>query len=152
MAIFYYLFLKPISLLPLSVLYLFSDLLYLVGYRLLGYRKKVVWQNLKNSFPERPDAELRQIMDGFYRHFCDLMIETVRLFSMPEKEIKQRCTVKNPELLDQLYKKGRPIIMIAGHYNNWELFGTSLGAVIPFRPLGILTVNKQKKFLSPPRC
>jgi KDO2-lipid IV(A) lauroyltransferase len=144
MAIFYYLFIKPVSLLPLSVLYVFSDLLFLVGYRILGYRKKVVWQNLKNSFPDRPDTELKKIMDGFYSHFCDLMIETLRLFSMPEEEIKRRCTVKNPAFLEEWYEKGRPLIMIAGHYNNWELFGTSLGLVMPFRPLGIYHPLKNK--------
>jgi KDO2-lipid IV(A) lauroyltransferase len=152
MAVIYYLFLKPLSLLPLPVLYVLSDLIYVLVYHLLGYRKKVVWQNLKNAFPDHSDAELKKIMAGFYSHFCDLVMETLRMFSMGADEARKRCPVTNPELLEALYKKGRSIIVVAGHYNNWEMAALSVGLQTSFRPAGIYHPFKNKfmdgKFIS----
>jgi KDO2-lipid IV(A) lauroyltransferase len=85
--ILYYLILLPLSRLPLSALYKLSDFLYLVLYRGLGYRKKVVYGNLQNSFPEKTAAEIKAIADEFYHFLFDLMVETIRLFSMPESEL-----------------------------------------------------------------
>ena len=62
-----------ITLLPLRVLYLFSDLFYLVLYYLAGYRRKVVAANLRNAFPEKSEAERKKIERRFYRHLCDLI-------------------------------------------------------------------------------
>lgn len=137
MQLLFYLFIKPLSFLPLSVLYVFSDFLHLVLYRLLGYRKKVVWQNLVQSFPEKSEKELKQIMSLFYHHFCDLMVESIRMFSISEKEAERRGKVLNPELLEELYAKGKSIIIISGHYNNWELTAAVLGLQVSYRPIGI---------------
>ncbi|MEN0005237.1 MAG: lysophospholipid acyltransferase family protein, partial [Bacteroidota bacterium] len=144
MRLFYYLFLKPVSALPLPVLYLFSDLLYLLGYRLLKYRTKVVWQNLRGAFPEKGEKELKPIMDDFYRHFCDLIIEAIQMFSISKEEAVRRCPVVNPELVEELYQKGRNIIIVAGHYNNWELAAFALGLQSKFTPAGIYHPFKNK--------
>ena len=88
--IFYYLLILPISLLPYPLLYLFSDFLFLIMYRLIGYRKKVVFTNLKNSFPNKSDQELKAIMADFYRHLCDIIMESMKGFTISEKQLRKR--------------------------------------------------------------
>ena len=70
---------------PLSVLYLLADFLYFLAFYIIGYRKKVVWQNLKNSFPEKTDEELKRIQKDFYRHLAEVFIETLKILSISKK-------------------------------------------------------------------
>ena len=70
--------LYSISYLPMWVLYIISDILYLIAYKILGYRKKVVQNNLKNSFPDKTESELEKIKKKFYRHFFDIIVETIK--------------------------------------------------------------------------
>jgi KDO2-lipid IV(A) lauroyltransferase len=109
-----------ITLLPLKVLYLFSDLLFVILYYFPSYRRKVVQANLRNSFPEKTEEELRYIGKKFYRHLADMFIETLKVTHMSEKELKKHFRLKNPELLERLHKEKRDIIAVLGHYNNWE--------------------------------
>ncbi len=88
--IFYYLLILPISLLPYTILYITSDFLFLVIYRIIGYRKAIVFTNLKNSFPDKTDKELKVIMRNFYRHFCDIIVESIKGFTISEKQRKER--------------------------------------------------------------
>lgn len=110
------------SLLPFRVLYFISDGLSLVLFYVIQYRKKVVFENLKNSFPEKTQQERNQIAHKFYRYFCQLMVETIKLVSISEKEFKKRVWIKNPEVLYDLHKKGLSGIVITAHYGNWEWF------------------------------
>jgi KDO2-lipid IV(A) lauroyltransferase len=113
-------FLKMLSFLPLRILYIFSDLTYFLVYRVIGYRKKVVTQNMMNSFPEMDPKELIRTRNKFYHHFCDLFLETIKIMHISEREIKKRCFFKNPELLQQYSDDGESVIAIMGHYGNWE--------------------------------
>ncbi len=135
--VLYYLILKPLSLLPLSILYRISDLLYLILYRLAGFRKKVVFANLRNAFPDKPEKEIKAIAGKFYAHFCDLLIESVRMFSMPKEEVLRRCSLANMELIEQYAQKGKSLIVAAGHYNNWELAAVSFSIQSPHTIVGI---------------
>ncbi len=102
-AIGYYIFYGinwVITLLPFRILYLLSDLLYLVLYHIIGYRRKVVALNLRNSFPEKSAAELKTIEKKFYRHLADLMIEILKLTHMSKKQSLLHMTITNLELLD----------------------------------------------------
>jgi KDO2-lipid IV(A) lauroyltransferase len=122
-AIGYYIFYGVnwvITLLPLSVLYIFADLLYYVLYYFPSYRREVVETNLKNSFPQKSDEERKIIEKKFYRHLSDLMIETLKLTHMTAAEQKRRFTYTNLEVIDKLREEKRDIIAIVGHYNNWE--------------------------------
>jgi len=119
--IFYYLLILPISLLPYPLLYLISDFLFLMMYRLIGYRKKVVFANLKNSFPNKSDQELKAIMANFYRHLCDIIMESMKGFTVSEKQLRKRLVIKNPEFSNYFADKGQSIIFVGGHYNNWEI-------------------------------
>ena len=122
-AIGYYLFYGInwiITLLPLPVLYVFSDFLYLVLYYVVSYRRKVVATNLKNSIPEKTDKELKIIEKKFYRHLSDILIETFKSTHMTRANQKKRFTYSNLEIIDKLREEKRDIIAVMGHYNNWE--------------------------------
>ena len=88
--------LKPLSLLPLPVLYLLSDLAYLIVKKIIGYRKAVVYENIANAFPDKSAAEREEIASKFYHYMTDLMIEILWCFSLTEKRIRRRFKVINP--------------------------------------------------------
>lgn len=142
--ILYYLILLPLSKLPLTVLYRLSDFLYLFLYRGLGYRKKVVLSNLRNSFPNKSALEIKGIADEFYRFFFDLMVETIRLFSMPKDELLERCTVNDIDVFDRFAQNGQHVIIAGGHYCNWELAAMSICHQIPHTGVAIYHPLKNK--------
>ena len=119
-ALLYYLVLKPISLLPFWILYRISDFLYIILYKIIGYRVGVVNTNLTNSFPEKSPEEIKDIRNKFYHHLCDLIVESIKLFSISEKEVKKRIIFVNPEVTDAYFDKGQSIMIVGGHCNNWE--------------------------------
>ena len=119
-ALLYYLILMPVSLLPERLMYALSDVLYFVFYRMLGYRKKIVVGNLKKSFPKKTDDEINNITKKFYRHFCDIFLESIKTFTASEKYITDRVKVVNGELLEKYYSLNRSVILATGHYANWE--------------------------------
>ena len=108
-----------ISLLPLRVLYILSDILYLLVYRLLGYRRKVVMDNLQMVFPEKTLAERKKIASKFFHNFIDSFIETIKMVSASDNYIKKRVS-GNWEVLNELYKTGRSCQIHLGHTFNWE--------------------------------
>lgn len=115
-----YVVVRLFALLPFFVLYLLSDILYLIVYKLIGYRKKVVRKNLKHSFPSFSQQQLLKIEKEFYHHFCDLFVETIKLSSMSTETIKQRFSVTNMEVVEKLFAQGKSCISLLGHYGNWE--------------------------------
>lgn len=122
-AITYYIFYGVnwvFTLLPLRILYIFSDLLYYVLYYIIGYRRKVVATNLKNAFPEKSDEERKVIEKKFFRHLADIFIETLKLTHMSATEQKKRFSYTNLEVIDKLRAENRDVVAILGHYNNWE--------------------------------
>jgi KDO2-lipid IV(A) lauroyltransferase len=116
----YYLILKPISFLPFWTLYWFSDLIYIFVYKIFGYRTGVVKTNLTRSFPEKSPKEIKNIQDKFYHHLCDLIVESIKFFSLSEKEALKHMKVVNPELPNAYYEQGKNIMVVGGHYCNWE--------------------------------
>lgn len=115
-----YAFSLMFAILPLRVLYIISDCFYYLNYYLVQYRKKIVFQNLRNSFPEKSDKEIKTIAKKFYRHFGDLFVETLKMMHMPLSESRKRIKIKNPEVLEKLYANHKLILAAMGHYNNWE--------------------------------
>ncbi|WP_375583868.1 lysophospholipid acyltransferase family protein [Cyclobacterium xiamenense] len=114
------LLIRLFSRLPLPVLFIFSDLLYLLAYYLLGYRKKVVRENLKNAFPEKSKRERRSIERDFYRNFTDSLAETIKLLTISKKELTRRFLSKNPSVIFDKVGEGEIIIGMCGHFFNWE--------------------------------
>lgn len=115
-----YPFIWLISLLPFRVLYGLSDISYILIYHILGYRKQVVYNNLKLAFPDKPDTELKAIAKNFYRHLCDIMFESLKSISISKKEIKKRFKLLNPEVINAIEKENQSTILMLGHYASWE--------------------------------
>jgi len=115
-----YFFLKLIAHLPLPVLYWLSDCLYPVVFYVIRYRKKVVFRNLRNAFPEKTEKEILILARSFYRNFCDVLVETLKMLHFTDKELARHIEYSNPEILLDLYNKGKSVIVVAAHYGNWE--------------------------------
>jgi KDO2-lipid IV(A) lauroyltransferase len=104
----------------MPILYLISDFFYLLLFYVVGYRKKVVLQNLQWAFPEKKADELLQIRKKFYRHFTDLIVESVKAFTMSSRFVSKRYQFKNPEVINDLHKKGKSVVFVGAHQANWE--------------------------------
>ncbi|OIQ20141.1 MAG: lipid A biosynthesis acyltransferase [Flavobacterium sp. MedPE-SWcel] len=109
-----------ISILPFRVLYFLSDIIYLLIYRVVGYRKKVVRKNLELALPHLSFAERKKIEKKFFKHFCDTLVEMVKTMTISEKEMKKRFVFDNIELVKEFEDKGKSIALICGHYASYE--------------------------------
>lgn len=145
-AILYYIFILPISLLPYPLLYLLSDIIYFFIYYVFGYRKDVVLKNLRNSFPKKSEEEIKEICKKFFHHLCDLVVESLKNFTITEKQARKRFVTINPEIFDKYYNENRDIVLVGGHYNNWELFAVAMGFGVPHIPYGIYKPLSNKFF------
>ncbi|MCS4304691.1 lipid A biosynthesis acyltransferase [Chryseobacterium pennae] len=119
-----------ISKLPLRILYIFSDVMFFLNYYLVGYRKKVITQNLINSFPDKSEEEIREIRKKFYRNFSDYLVETIKSFSISETESRVRMQHINQDVFHEVQKEGKNIILLAGHVFNWEWIN-ALARIVP---------------------
>jgi KDO2-lipid IV(A) lauroyltransferase len=113
-------FLWIIAHLPTRALYWISDILFVIVYHLFGYRKNVVYGNLRNAFPEKTEQERQVIAKKFYRHLCDFVVEVLAIIKFSPGDIKKRCVYKNPEILHEYAKAGKSLAIVTGHYGNWE--------------------------------
>lgn len=137
--ILYYLFIKPLSLLPFFILYRISDFLYLLVYYIVGYRKKVVKDNISKSLTHLSPKEQKQVIKAFYKHFCDIIIESLKLFSLDDQSFKKRFKFKNLAVLDEYHKNNQSYLGVGYHYNNWEYFATICNAFVDHQAYGIYT-------------
>ncbi|MDX6746362.1 lysophospholipid acyltransferase family protein [Polaribacter sp. PL03] len=140
-----YPFIWLLSKLPMRILYMKSDFFYFLIYYVVGYRKQVVLDNLKLAFPEKPEKELLIIRKKFFKHLMDLMMESVKAFSISEKEILKRYTYENPELVNKYAKEGKSIALVGAHQANWE-WSTSLPKVLDMDIYGAYTKLNNKYF------
>lgn len=113
-------FFKLLAKLPFPVLYAISDFIFLISYHVIGYRKKVVLDNLKKSFPGFSESELKATQKAFHRHLCDLIVESIKLLTISEKQILERVKIKNIELPLSQIQNNQTIIVACGHTGNWE--------------------------------
>lgn len=109
-----------ISYLPFWVLYGISDVLYFLLRFVVKYRYKVITENLKFAFPEKTDEEINKIRNKFYRHFCDLIFESIKMYSISEKGLKKHIKFIGLEKGNEIYAEKRSLIVLALHHNNWE--------------------------------
>ncbi|SFA87506.1 lysophospholipid acyltransferase family protein [Algoriphagus aquimarinus] len=112
---------RLISRLPLSILYLLSDILYLVARFGIKYRKEVIDENLKFAFPEKSDAECKSIRNKFYRNFTDSFAETIKLLTISEQEFEKRFQLVNTDFLEEAASSGTSVLLVSGHLFNWEM-------------------------------
>lgn len=121
-----YTWMKLHALLPMRMLYVLSDILYLLVYYVARYRLQVVRSNMKASFPALADKEMRKMERAFYHHICDYMVETIKLMHVSEKEIQHRAYVTNPEFIDRQQEQGyTTFVVYMGHFGNWEWFSSA---------------------------
>lgn len=114
---------KVHAVLPMPALYVLSDIFYFIVYYIVRYRRKIVSQNLKKSFPNKTNKELNLLERRFYRHFSDCIVETIKLASISQDELLRRANIQNPEFVFDLMDRGHnTIIMVMVHYANWEWF------------------------------
>lgn len=141
-AVAYYLalpFIYLVSYAPFWVLYRISDFCFFILYHLIGYRKEVVLNNLRNSFPGKTEKEIKQIGKEFYRYFCDLILETLKTLTISPKAVRARVQFddKEKEVIAQFFRKQQSIMVVMGHWGNWELAGARF-AVEALHPLFIV--------------
>ncbi len=130
---------------PFPVLYLLSDLLYFpVSW--FGYRRKVILGNLEKAFPDQSPQWRKEIMHKFYRHFCDLFVETLKLQHMSNREIKKRVTVSNIEAMQNAQENGLDIIAISAHYGNWEYIPPAINLHLSTVCCSVYRPLKSKRF------
>ena len=109
-----------VSILPFRSLYLVSNGLYVLLYYVIGYRKKVVYNNLKLVFPEKSEIELTKIQKKFYKHLCDMFLEMAKTITISEKELKKRFKILNPDEFQRLESLNKSVLLMYGHYASWE--------------------------------
>ena len=115
-----YPFLWIVSILPFRLLYAISDLLYILIFRVFGYRKKVVKENLRLVFPNKSKEEINLITKKFYHHLCDMMVEAIKSLSISEEEMKSRYKFTNIEEIHKLEQQNKSIVLMCAHYGSWE--------------------------------
>lgn len=134
-----------LSLLPMQVLYLFSSAIFSLLYYVLKYRRNVVLENLHHAFPEKGEVELLKIEKGFYQHFCDIFIESVKILTISKVQVKKRFKVINAEVIQEFYEKGQSVIIYAAHLGNWEWMA-SLPLHIPHQFLSFYQQQRSQYF------
>lgn len=109
-----------VSLLPLRVLYVFADFVYLVGYRIMGYRHQLVERHLADSFPEKTASERLAIERRFFHCLCDYLVETIKMMSMSQSQMRRHLVFKGAETINQCVSEGQSCAVYLGHSFNWE--------------------------------
>lgn len=113
-----------VALLPLRVLFVLSDFTRFIVYNVLRYRRKVVATNLRNSFPQKSQKELKQIERKYYKHLCDMFVEVIHILHASPKNAMKMAKFRNIELINKYFEQGKSVIVVAGHYGNWEVLNT----------------------------
>tara|TARA_B100000787_G_scaffold7955_1_gene5941 strand:- start:4365 stop:5255 length:891 start_codon:yes stop_codon:yes gene_type:complete len=134
-----------LSLLPMRILYILSDFFYLIFFHIIGYRKKVVLDNLQLAFPKKKLSELKLIQKKFFKHFTDLFVESIKAFTIRKKTLIKRYKYTNPELINELYDKGRSIAFMGAHQANWE-WSISIPLFVKIKCFGAYTKIGNKYF------
>jgi KDO2-lipid IV(A) lauroyltransferase len=112
--------LKLLARLPFSFLYLFSDFLFFVSYRIVAYRKKLVRQNIRNSLPHLSEKEQLSVEHDFYKNLCDYAVETLKLTGITKAEMQKRMRFTNLDLMEKYTSNSQSVIILSSHTFNWE--------------------------------
>ena len=129
-----------LSILPLQLLFIFSDVIYFLLYYVFGYRKNVVRNNLRLAFPEKTKDERLEIEKKSFKHFVDIFMLMIKSFTISEKEVLRRMHLTNPEVLEKVVKNGKGLVMLTGHYANWEW---TIHLIRPFLPFDLFAAYKK---------
>jgi len=139
---------KAVSRLPLWLLYLKADFLYILLYYVFGYRKYVVRHNLKNAFPEWEFSQIEETTRAYYRHLSDIIVETIKLQTIKPTKLKQMISFAGNDIFEELLAKNQHIISAMGHCGNWELSGSRFELenlhhlLVVYKPIKDKALNK----------
>lgn len=134
-------FLQIFRIIPFRALYVLSDALAFLLFTIVGYRRKVIFENLERAFPEKNNAEIKQIARATYRNLTDVTLETLKSFTTSMDEIDRRALCLNPEVVNQYLDRGQSVILTGSHLGNWEYSGLSMppqfhgATVTAYKPL-----------------
>ncbi|MBC7944007.1 MAG: lysophospholipid acyltransferase family protein [Burkholderiales bacterium] len=123
---------KFLAVFPLPVLYLGASLVYFIIFRVLRFRKALVLENLRNSFPEKSEAELNAIARQCYRNFSEVLAELIKGNRISEAELRRRVIIEHTELAQDYYDAGRSVVLLASHHCNWEWLLLASCLKLPF--------------------
>ena len=123
--------LTPLAWLPRPVLYGIGSGVRVLLERVVGYRRDIIRRNLRNSFPEKTEAELRAIEHDFYSQLADNFVETIMLLDMSDDEAARRIQFRGIDEVNACADAGKSVILYLGHYGNWE-FAPRISAVSSF--------------------
>ena len=138
--VFYYLtvpFLYLLSYLPFRVLYILSNVFYVLVYRLIGYRKQLVTENLHNAFPEKSADEIKQIRSDFYHYLCDVSLETVKTLSISPATLEKHIKLEGMSIYEHFHQQQKSVIIVTGHLGSWELAGNHFSMQLPHQFYGL---------------
>ncbi|MBR4136199.1 MAG: lysophospholipid acyltransferase family protein [Bacteroidales bacterium] len=136
----------PLSILPMVVLYLLAVPIYLIINYLVCYRRKIILQNLRQSFPEKSDREIRRLKNRYYWHLSQLVVEMIKMLTLPKWMLKYRYYCANPELVNRYYEQGKSVILMSSHYNDWEWMIIALDNMFQHHGVGVGKANSDKVF------
>jgi len=137
--------LRRMAKLPLSILYVISNCVAFLAYHVIRYRYKVIYSNLKLSFPEKTEAEVRQLIKQFYLNMSDWLVETLRASEMTAEELDKRVRFVNTTVLERYLEEGKSVITMATHQFNWEwmLLAGSIKFKVPVDAVYMPISNKK---------
>ena len=113
-------FVYALSLLPFCVLYALADVVFVLLYYLIRYRRRVVRSNLVSSFPDMPMKEVKRVERRFYRWLCDYFVEAFKLLGISDEQLLRHIEFRGAEEMERVFAEGRNCAAILGHYCNWE--------------------------------
>ncbi|MBC8265460.1 MAG: lysophospholipid acyltransferase family protein [Flavobacteriales bacterium] len=140
------LFLKFLSICPFMLLRVVAIKLYYFNAYIFKYRYDVVDSNLKLAFPKKSEIVIKQIRKFFFKHFFNLIMEIIKMLTASKSFINNRVTITNPELIDNFAKDNQTIIIVFGHFNNWEWIGQKLSIIAKQKVVGIYKPLNNKVF------
>jgi Kdo2-lipid IVA lauroyltransferase/acyltransferase len=143
---FFYLFSMVVGSLPFPTLYKLSDFLSFLLRKVLKYRKDVIQDNLKRSFPNLDEEEIMRISEKFYLNLSDITLEGIKAFTMSEKQVLARYSILNPEIILPFLEAGQGVICVTGHYGNWEWGALSPPLQMPYKFVAFYKPLKNLRF------
>ena len=132
----------PLSILPLRILYVIADVTFCLVFYVFRYRWQVVMDNLRRSFPDKSDAEIRVIAKRFYRYLCTLTFEGFKTLTISKRRLVRRAELEVPKWLDAYRERGQNVVIVTAHYGNWEWGSFALALMTRFKAAGVFLPHR----------
>ena len=140
-------FVYLLSYLPFGVLYAIADIIAFVLHRIIRYRKALIIQHLQQAFPEKDTGEINTLVEQYYKHLGDRIVESIKCTTISREEVLKRCPVENYELVENLCKQGKNVVAVLGHCGSWEMACLSASIYISgYRKYAVYTAASNKRF------